>query len=156
VDRYEIVVIGPRDAWSASRASTGGTVRAVVFGDRAWVDRGTGAFVPTSIATAEAVVGFDAANGLLATYRDPELANALRFVGREEHDGAPADHYRATTDALRAIRPNVGQTATVDVWIAPDGNLVAISSVGWPSSDDELQVVVSAVDDPANVIRPPG
>jgi hypothetical protein len=44
----------------------------------------------------------------------------------------------------------------VDVWIAPDGKLVAISSVGWPSSDDELQVVVSAVDDPANVIRPPG
>jgi hypothetical protein len=157
MDRYEILTINrPRNAWSASAASTGGVVRAIVVDDRGWVDRGSGRFAPAGVNEAKGLVGVDLVDRLLATYRDPGLASALRFVGREQHGGTPADHYRAATDALRIIRPDLGATATLDVWIASDGHLVAISSMGSPGPDDGVQVEISDVDDPANVIETPG
>jgi hypothetical protein len=157
MDRFEILVINrPRAGWSASLESTGGVVRAIVIGDRGWIDRGSGRFAPADVTEAEGLLGVDAVDGILAPYRDPGLAGALRFVGREAHGGALADHYRATTAALRLLRPGAGAAAALDVWIAPDGHLVAISSAGWPGPDDEVRVEISHVDDPANVVEPPG
>lgn len=157
IDELEVLKINrPLARWRASLGSTGGTVRAIVIGDRAWIDRGSGTFVRTSVTEAEQLVGFDTVEDSLATFRDPELAGALRFIGREDHGGAVADHYRATADALRLIRPNVGAAATLDVWIALDGHLVAISSAGSSGPDGEVQVEVSHVDDPANAVEPPG
>jgi len=156
IDGLEILRINRPLAWRASLESTGGTVRAVVIGDRAWIDRGSGTFARASINEAEGLVGFDAVDDSLATFRDPGLASVLRLIGREDHDGVVADHYRATADALRLIKPNVGATATLDIWIAPDGHLVAISSAGSPGSDDGVQIEVSHVDDPANAVEQPG
>jgi hypothetical protein len=147
IDRYEILrVAGPSAGWSARRESTSETVRAIVIGDRAWLDRGSGTFARSGISEAAALVGVDTIDGVLDAYDDPDLAKALRLIGREDHEGTPADHYRAT----------IGATAEVDVWIAPEGHLVAVSSSGWPGTDDALVVEISDVDDPANVVRPPG
>jgi hypothetical protein len=120
-------------------------VRAIVIGDRGWVDRGSGSYVRTSVAEARATVGIDAVDGVLDAFDDPDLDSAFRFVGREEHNGTQADRYHAT--------PGAG--GVVDLWIAPEGHLVAISSSGWPATDDAVQAEVSDVDDPANVIEPP-
>lgn len=156
IDALEVLTINrPLARWRASLESTSGIVRAVVIGDRGWIDRGSGKFAQASVPDAERSVGVDGVDDILATFRDPRLAGALRFIGREDHGGASTDHYRATADALRVIRPNVGATATLDVWIAPDGHLVAISSAGSPGPGDGVQIEISAVDDPANAVEPP-
>ena len=145
-DRYEILTVNrPSSAWSGSLESTAGIVRAIVIAERGWLDRGSGSYVRTNVAEARAAVGIDAVDRIFDALDDPDLERDLRLVGREEHNGSQADRYHAT--------PGAG--GSVDVWIAPEGHLIAISSSAWPATDDAVQVEISDVDDPANVVEPP-
>jgi hypothetical protein len=53
------------------------------------------------------------------------------------------------------VRPQALATASLDVWIAARGYLVALAAVGVTNTDTDVRIDIRAVDDPANRVVPP-
>jgi hypothetical protein len=89
---------------------------------------------------------------LVGAFSGPALAAGAANQGTETKNGVQATHYHidSTTGAGLAGIP---AGATVDLWIADKGYLVALEAKGTSGGDFSIQV--TNVDDPANKVVAP-
>jgi hypothetical protein len=135
--------------------SSSGVLQLIAIENAAWIAETGQRFESISPRQADSrAAGYDVP-GIMGAYSDPALSAALSFVARERKNGVDAEHYRADAAALRRVRPAVLSTASLDVWIAAAGYLSALEAIGVKSPDTDARIDVHAVNDPANVVRPP-
>jgi hypothetical protein len=153
--RHEYLVVRPQSGWSLRVESSSGVLQLIAIGNAAWIAETGQRLESISPRQADSrAAGYDVP-GIMAAYTDPALSAALSFVARERKNGVDAEHFRADAAALRRVRPAVLSTASLDVWIAAAGYLSALEAIGVQSSDTDARVDVHAVNDPANIVRPP-
>jgi len=124
----------------------------VVIGDKAWLGKGTSTpqAVPDSMATA--LLGMFDPTLLVGAFSGPAIAAGATNQGTETKNGIQATHYHidSTTGAGLAGIP---AGASVDLWIADKGYLVALEAKG--TSGGDFSIEVTDVDDPANKVVAP-
>ena len=153
--RHEYLVVRPQSSWSLRVESSSGVLQLIAIENAAWIAETGQRFESISPRQADSrAAGYDVP-GMMGAYSDPALSAALSFVARERKNGVDVEHYRADAAALRRVRPAVLSTASLDVWIAAAGYLSALEAIGVKSSDTDARIDVHAVNDPANVVRPP-
>jgi len=130
-----------------------GDTRVVVIGSDTWVGQNGAPLTKVPEAMA---------NGLFAAF-DPSLivgafsgagwAQSSLDQGIEQKNDVSAHHYHIDSSTLAGGFTGLPAGATVDVWIAEDGYLVAFESVGTQGGDYSIEV--TGVNDPANVVETP-
>jgi hypothetical protein len=151
VEKYKAVVV--TKPVLARDMTINGDTRIVVIGPDTWVGQNGAPLtkVPEAMAT-----------GLFAAF-DPSLivgafsgagwAESSLDQGVEQKNGVSAHHYHIDSTTLVGGFTGLPAGATVDVWIAEDGYLVAFESVGTKGGDYSIEV--TGVNDPANVVETP-
>jgi hypothetical protein len=124
----------------------------IAIGDKAWLGKGTSTpqAVPDSMATA--LLGMFDPTLLVGAFSGPAIAAGATNQGTETKNGVQATHYHidSTTGAGLAGIP---AGASVDLWIADKGYLVALEAKG--TSGGDFSIEVTNVDDPANTVVAP-
>lgn len=130
----------------------GGGTRIVVIGNEAWVAEGDGALksVPPALATG-LFAAFDPTL-FVGAFAGPAWAQSSLDKGVEEKNGVNAHHYLIDSTTLVGGFAGLPAGASINVWIADEGYLVAWESVGM-GSDTSIQV--TGIDDPANKVERP-
>jgi len=153
--RHDYVVVRPQSGWSLRVESSSGVLQLIAIGNSAWIAETGQRFVSIPRRQADSrAAGYDVP-GIMASYTDAALSASLSLVGRERKNGVDVEHFRADAAALRRWRPGVLSTASLDVWIGSAGYLSALEAIGVKSADTDARVDVHAVNDPANIVRPP-
>jgi hypothetical protein len=131
---------------------SGGT-RIVVIGDEAWVANGDEPLksVPSQIAS-QMFAAFDPTM-LVGMFSGPEWAQSSLDKGAEEKNGVPTHHFLIDSTTAVGGFSGVPAGASINIWIADEGYLVAWESSGFGGSDMSIQV--TGVDDPANKVERP-
>jgi hypothetical protein len=131
----------------------GGKTRIVVIGDEAWMgDEGASlTAVPGGLAT-QMFAAYDPTL-LVGAFSGPGWAQSSLDQGTEEKNGVTAKHYHIDPTTVAGGFAGVPAGASIDVWIADAGYLVALDAKGFPNGDMSIQV--SGVDDPANQVERP-
>jgi hypothetical protein len=131
---------------------SGGT-RVVVIGDEAWVATGTEPLkaVPAQLA-APMLAAFDPTL-MIGMFSGPEWAQSSLDKGAEEKNGVSAHHYLIDSTTAVGGFSGVPAGASIDLWIADEGYLVAWESTGFGAGPTSIQV--TGVDDPANKVERP-
>ena len=126
--------------------------RIIVIGDKAWLGKGTSTPQPVPGSMASTLFGMFDPTLLVGAFSGPALAAGATNQGTETKNGVQATHYHidSTTGAGLAGIP---AGASVDLWIADKGYLVALEAKGTSSGDFSIQV--TDVDDPANTVVAP-
>ena len=124
-----VVIQRPTPARSATITTGSSKIRIVTIGSKAWIDRtGKGKLAPGAFASSTARSALRAAT-LLSLFD----GTAWLRVGPEVKNGVAAVHYHA--DATTGTGPG-GATfppgASIDLWVSPDGHLVAFEARGVP------------------------
>jgi hypothetical protein len=129
-----------------------GGARVVIIGDKAWMAQGGGALtaVPETLASG-LFAAFDPTL-LLATFSAPQWAESAQNVGKEQKNGIQATHYHIDSTTAVGGFTGVPAGATIDLWIADEGYLVAFESKGLGS---DMSIEVTNVNDPANKVDQP-
>jgi hypothetical protein len=124
----------------------------IVIGDQAWVGKGsaTPQRVPGAMATALFSM-FDPTL-LVGAFSGPATAAGSTNQGKETKNGVQATHYHVDSTTAAGLS-GIPSGATVDLWIADEGYLVALEAKGFPNGDFTIQV--TDVDDPANKVVAP-
>jgi hypothetical protein len=133
------------------------TNRYVIIGKDAWTADGpNGAF--TAIPG-----GTDAAGGLLLAY-DPAMflgafasipwAQAGTNQGMEDKNGVQAHHLRIDSTSILGAAGGIPAGASIDIWVADAGYLVAWEMAGFESGAD-FSIQVTNVNDPSNKVEKP-
>lgn len=134
--------------------TVGGGTRVVVIGDKAWMAQGGGALTAVPASTANTMfAAFDPAL-LVGAFSGGGFAASSTSVGAEQKNGVSAQHYRIDSTSPLGALASLAPGATVDVWIADKGFLVALETKGV-SADGDLSIQVTNVDDPANKVETP-
>ncbi|HEY8870481.1 MAG TPA: hypothetical protein VIM30_13985 [Candidatus Limnocylindrales bacterium] len=167
-----VVIRKPTPA--SSFTETGGTssFRVVTIGPDIWVDSGTGKYVKNppgmSAATVAAMTNaFDPGTFLQSLAKSFPIA-AVPVQGIEQKNGVSAAHLHAdSSTALPAGSSPLPSGATVDVWIATDGNyLVALEAKGLPAAatpgasaatgaTSDFTIQVTNINDASLTVSPP-
>jgi hypothetical protein len=161
VDSYKIAVtVAGADVYSgvvltkpvAARDVTVSGTRIVIIGDKAWMTQGGGALaaVPETMATG-LFAAFDPTL-LVAAFSAPQWVQSAQNVGKEQKNGVDATHFHIDSTTAVGGFTGVPAGATVDLWIADDGYLVAFESKGVAS---DVSIEVTNVNDPANKVDTP-
>jgi hypothetical protein len=124
----------------------------IVIGDKAWLGQGSATPQPVPDSMATGLFGMFDPTLLVGAFSGPALAAGAANQGTETKNGVQATHYHidSTTGAGLAGIP---AGATVDLWIADKGYLVALEAKGTSGGDFSIQV--TNVDDPANKVVAP-
>ena len=124
----------------------------VVISDQAWVGKAgtTPQQVPSAIAQGLFAV-FDPTL-LVGAFSGPAVASAATDQGKETKNGVQATHYHVDSTSANALA-GLPAGATIDLWIADAGYLVALEAKGFPKGDFNIQV--TDVDNPANQVVAP-
>lgn len=151
VEQYKGVVV-TKPVLSRDLTVVGGT-RIVVIGDEAWVGQAGGPLqaAPNAMATA-LFMNYDPTL-MVAAFSGAGWAESSLDKGAEQKNGVSAKHYRVDGTTLVAGFSGLPAGATIDVWIADEGYLVAAEVSGFPGGDMSIQV--TGVDDPANKVERP-
>ena len=130
----------------------GGT-RVVVIGDEAWMGQGGAPLtsVPGQMATA-LFAAFDPTL-LVGAFSGPQWAQSSLAQGTEDKNGVSAKKYHLDSTTAATGFTGIPAGATMDLWIADEGHLVAVEATGFPQGDFAIQV--TGVDDPANKVERP-
>jgi len=124
----------------------------VVIGDQAWIGKAgaTPQAVPGGVATALFSM-FDPTL-LVGAFSGPAVAAASANQGKETKNGVQATHYHVDSTTAAGLS-GIPAGATVDLWIADEGYLVALETKGL--SDGDFSIQVTDVDNPANQVVAP-
>ena len=130
----------------------GGTTRIVVIGNEAWVGEAGQPLksVPPAMATG-LFAAFDPTL-IVGAFAGPQWAQSSLDKGVEEKNGVSAHHYLIDSTTLVGGFAGVPAGASINLWIAEEGYLVAWESVGM-GADTSIQV--TGIDDPANKVGRP-
>jgi len=151
VEQYKGVVV-TKPVLSRDLTISGGT-RVVVIGDEAWVGQGSEPLksVPSQMA-APMFAAFDPTM-LVGMFSGPQWAQSSLDKGAEEKNGVQAHHFLIDSTTAVGGFSGVPPGASINVWIADEGYLVAWESTGFGGSDISIQV--TGVDDPTNKVDRP-
>jgi hypothetical protein len=124
----------------------------IVIGDKAWIGKGSATPQAVPGAMASALFSMFDPTLLVGAFSGPAVAAAATNQGTETKNGVQATHYHvdSTTGAGASGIPS---GASLDLWIADKGYLVALEAKGFPQGDFSIQV--TEVDDPANQVVAP-
>jgi len=142
-------------------ATAGDSLRVILIGDDAWLDLGTGTFLPQP-------GGADSFGGMvesltpaeLLTSVPPDSFSGLIPVGQEERNGVATTHYRLDS-SVPGFADSLGPDGEAEIWIAADGGyLVSMTMIGTTEVDGEsvdvdMSFDISRVNDPTIDIQPP-
>lgn len=151
VEQYKGVVV-TKPVLSRDITIPGGT-RIVVIGSESWV--GQGSEPPKSVPNEQANLMFAAFDPtiLVGAFSGPEWAQSSLEVGTEQKNGVSAKHHRIDSTTAVGGFTGVPAGATIDLWIADEGYLVAWESTGFAGG--QISIQVTGVDDPANKVERP-
>jgi hypothetical protein len=155
---YEsIVVTKPEISKAITTYNDDGTVsnRIIVIGKQAWMaDGADGTFeaVPDALA-GSVLMAFDPAM-MLGAYASMDWAGAAADQGTEEKNGVQARHLKIDPTTMVGAAAGMPAGASIDVWVADAGYLVAWEMSGFEEGQD-LSIQVTGVNDPANVVEAP-
>jgi hypothetical protein len=151
-----VVVTKPVLSRSVTINQGGSPTHIIVIGTDAWIATGDGPY-----AKAPAELG----SGMLAAF-DPTLlvgafsgagwAENSTNVGVEQKNGVSATHYRIDSGTLIGALASLAPGASIDVWIADKGYLVALETKGvGATAGQDMSIQVTNVDDPSNKVEQP-
>jgi hypothetical protein len=153
-----IVVHQPVSATQITAVDNGDTTRIIVIGQDAWADEGTGTYVklPDASMIAAFTQAFDPSiplHGLQSTGYLPVLQNE----GLETKNGVQALHLHIDSSTpLPAGASPLPAGAVGDVWVSPDGYLVALEATDLEGSGTSTYMYeVSHINDPSLSVSPP-
>ena len=151
VEQYKGVVV-TKPVLSRDIKISGGT-RIVVIGNEAWVAQGDEPLkaVPEQLATTM-FAAFDPTL-MVGAFSGPEWAQSALDKGAEEKNGVPTHHFLIDSTTAVGGFSGVPAGASINIWIADEGYLVAWESTGFGGSDMSIQV--TGVDDPGNKVDRP-
>lgn len=132
----------------------GGTTRIVVIGNEAWVGEAGQPLksVPPAMATGM-FAAFDPTM-IVGAFAGPQWAQSSLDKGVEQKNGVNAHHYLIDSTTLVGGFAGVPAGASINVWIADEGYLVAWESIGFAGAG-ETSIQVTGIDDPANKVDRP-
>ena len=137
--------------------SDGKTVssRFVIIGDQAWTADGpTGAFsVLPSGAAAGMMAAFDP-SAILSVYAKLNFASVASNQGTETKNGVSAQHLRIDSSSALGLAAAIPAGASIDIWVADAGYLVAWEMTGFPN-DQNVLIEVTNFNDPTNAVTAP-
>jgi len=126
--------------------------RIVVIGDEAWVGKGDAlTSMPGQLATG-LFAAFDPTL-LVGAFSGPQWAQSSLAQGTEDKNGVSAKKYHLDSTTAATGFTGIPAGASMDLWIADEGYLVAVEATGFPQGDFAIQV--TGVDDPANKVERP-
>ena len=151
-EQYKGVVVTKPEL--ARDLTIGGDTRVVVIGSDAWMAQGNEPLksVPSTLATS-LFAAFDPTI-LVGAFSGPGWAQSSLDMGSEQKNGISSKHYHIDSSTLVSGFAGVPAGASIDVWIADEGYLVAWESKGFATGGD-TSIQVTGVDDPANKIERP-
>ena len=149
---YKGVVV-TKPVLSRDLTIAGGT-RIVVIGNDAWVGEGT---MPLKSVPAQLATGMFAAFDptlFVGAFSGPGWAQSSLDKGTEQKNGVSAHHYLIDSTTLVSGFVGLPAGASINVWIADAGYLVAWESIGFAGAG-ETSIQVTGIDDPANKVERP-
>ncbi len=87
-------------------------------------------------------------------FSGPQWAQSALAVGKEDKNGVSATHYRIDGSTVAGGFTGLPAGATIDMWIADSGILVAWESTGF-AGQQNVSIQVTNIDDPANKVEAP-
>ena len=90
---------------------------------------------------------------MVGMFSGPEWAQSSLDKGAEEKNGVSTHHYLIDSTTAVGGFSGVPAGASINLWIADEGYLVALESTGMGTGD--LSIQVTGVDDPANKVERP-
>lgn len=150
------------DGMTGSPGTGGATITRI--GSEAWLTAADGTVT---------VLAADVVSGLLGDIRPehPFAAGWVEFgalferVADENRDGVAVVHWRATPDAVARMAGSyaLAGPAEAEMWIAADGGWIAGALITGATTGEDGSVApfrvtleIGGVDDPANLVAPPG
>ena len=125
----------------------------VVIGDEAWLGQGDGPLAPAPAAMATGMLaGFDPTL-FVAAFATPGALTGATDLGTEEKNGVQAHHFRIDSTSFVGALASLPPGANIDIWVAEEGYLVAFETTG--AAGGGINIPVSGVNDPANVVERP-
>ena len=133
--------------------TVGGKTRIVVIGNEAWMgeDGAPLIAVPGTLAT-QMFAAYDPTL-LVGAFSGAGWAQSSLDQGTEQKNGVDAKHYHIDSTTVAGGFTGLPAGASIDVWIADEGYLVALDATGFPNG--EMSIQVTGVDDPANTVERP-
>jgi hypothetical protein len=150
VEKYKGVVVTKP---VLARDITIGTTRVVVIGDEAWVGEGTAPLQSVPAELAKTMFAAFDPTLLVGAFSGPQWAQSSLDKGTEQKNGVSAKHLSIDGNTAGLALAGLPPGATIDIWVADEGYLVAWESKGTSGGDMSIQV--TGVDDPANKVERP-
>jgi hypothetical protein len=162
VDSYRVVMtVDGKDQYNGTVVTKpvlsrdlmiGGTTHVVVIGNEAWVGEEGQPLKSVPPALATALFAFDPTL-FVGAFAGPQWAQSSLDKGVEQKNDVSAHHYLIDSTTLVGGFAGLPAGASINVWIAEEGYLVAWESTGLGSGDTSIQV--TGIDDPANKVDRP-
>ena len=154
-----VVVTKPTLSKAITSFKKDGTVdtRFIVIGDKAWMAEGAdGAFQPLPSSTSAAMLAaFDPAL-LLGAYANVDwtAGGVGANKGVETKNGVQATHLKIDASTFAFLATGWPAGASIDIWVADAGYLVAWEMTGF-EADQDVMIEVTGINDPANQVQAP-
>jgi hypothetical protein len=132
----------------------GGTTRIVVIGEEAWIGEGDAPPKPVPAALAKGMFAALDPALIVGAFGGPQWAQSSLSKGVEQKNGVNAHHYVIDSTTLVGGFAGVPAGASINIWIADEGYLVAWESTGFGAGGD-TSIQVTGIDDPANKVDRP-
>jgi hypothetical protein len=157
--QYEsVVVTQPEISKAITTYNDDGTVdtRFIVIGKEVWsADGADGAFEAIPEALAGPMLMFLDPATMLGAYAALDWTKAANNVGTEEKNGVQARHVKIDASTVGGLGVPIPAGASVDIWVAEAGYLVAWEMHGFDDTDQNLSIQVTNVNDSANKVERP-
>jgi hypothetical protein len=150
VEQYKGVVV-TKPVLSRDVTMTGGT-RIIVIGNDAWIQSGGSWTAAPKEMAAGMFAAFDPTL-LVGMFSGPQWAQSSTVIGTEEKNGVQAKHLLIDSSTAVGGFAGLPAGASLNLWIADEGYLVAVDAKGFGGGDMSIQV--TGVDDPANKVEKP-
>jgi hypothetical protein len=150
-EQYKGIVVN-KPVKASDLVVPGGT-RIVTIGEEVWLGTAGGALQPAPAALAQGLLKNFDIGAMVSAYSGAGWAESSANMGTEQKNGVTATHYHIDGTTIAAGFNSLPAGATLDVWIAEAGHVVAVEANDFPGGDVSIQV--TGVDDPANKIERP-
>ena len=94
-------------------------------------------------------------SAMLGAYANLDWTNSASNVGTEEKNGVQARHVKIDASTVGGLGVPMPAGASVDVWVAEDGYLVACEMSGFGEDEQNMSIKVTNVNDDANKVERP-